>query len=52
MTKTEINALPLADAEQRHVVDEIEHGDDYEHFQRGDYPTRCGENCACQDGSR
>jgi hypothetical protein len=34
--------LPPADAEQAHLVDEITHEADYDHFQHGDFPHRCG----------
>lgn len=44
MTVEEMDALPPADAEQRHVVDEIEHPADYDHFQHGDFPRCCGEH--------
>jgi hypothetical protein len=41
MSIDEITALPPADAEQRHLVDEIDHPDEYDHFQHGDFPQRC-----------
>lgn len=44
MTTEEIAALPNADAEQRHVQDEIEHADDYDHFQHGEFPECCGKH--------
>ena len=37
------NTLPPADAEQRHLVDEIEHADQYDGFQH-EFAVRCG-NC-------
>jgi hypothetical protein len=36
--------LPPADAEQQHLVDEIEHADDFDRFQHGDFPRCCGEH--------
>jgi hypothetical protein len=48
MTIADIAALPPADAEQAHLVDEITHADDYDHFQHGDFPHRCG---ACPPAS-
>lgn len=44
MTINDIAALPPADAEQQHLVDEITHPDDFEHFQHGAFPACCGEH--------
>lgn len=44
MTINDIAALPPADAEQRHLVDEIEHPADFDHFQHGAFPQCCGEH--------
>lgn len=41
MTITDINALPPADAEQQHLVDEIEHPDFVEAVHH-DFAHRCG----------
>lgn len=43
MTIPEISALPVEDAEQLHVRDEIEHADLYEAVHH-DFAVRCG-NC-------
>lgn len=37
-------SLPPADAEQRHLVDEIEHQAEYDGFQHGAFPRCCGEH--------
>lgn len=47
MTVDDITNLPPADAEQRHLVDEIQHADDYDHFQHGDFPQCCSEYVPC-----
>lgn len=46
--------LPPADAEQQHVLDEVEHYEDYELFQHGDFPKRCSDcgQPVPQDGAR
>lgn len=43
MTIDDIATLPPADAEQQHLVDEIQHPEDFDHFQHGDFPKRCSE---------
>jgi hypothetical protein len=43
MTKTDITALPAADAEQQHLLDEITHPDLYDAVHH-DFAVRCS-NC-------
>lgn len=49
---TTITALPEADAEQQHLVDEIQHKDDFDHFQHGEFPAHCGKNSRPEPAAR
>lgn len=54
MTINDITALPPADAEQLHLVDEIQHEDEYRAIHSREFAARCGE-CGQplpQDGAR
>lgn len=47
MTIDDITALPDADAEQAHLVDEITHPQFVDQVQHG-FADECGAGCACQ----